>query len=98
MDTYIDLAALGKVLLASVIAGVGLVSLFGVGLVGLSEHRGQMATGTNARQHGGALWLLLAGLCFTVVLLGAALGVYTILDRPTARLATTSRDAAAHRY
>lgn len=80
MDTYIDLAALGKVLIASLIAGVGLVSLFGVGLVGLSEHRGQMSTGSNAGRHGGALWLLLAGLCFAVVLLGAALGISTILD------------------
>ena len=80
MHKYIDLAALGKVLIASLIAGVGLVSIFGVGLVGLSEHRGQMSTGSNAGQHGGAVWLALAALCFAVVLVGAALGVYTILD------------------
>ena len=71
MNTYVDLAALGKVLLVSLVAGVGLVSLFGVGLVGLAEHR---------QVQGGPAWLVLAGVSFTVVVLGAALGVCTVLE------------------
>jgi hypothetical protein len=81
MDTYIDLAALGKVLLVSLVAGVGLVSLFGVGLLAVSEHRGVMQDGPHSGAHrGGPGWLVVAGLSFTVVLLGAGLGVLTILE------------------
>lgn len=81
MDKYIDLAALGKVLLVSLVAGVGLVSLFGVGLVGVSEYRGRMESGPHSGGGGGSpAWLVVAGLSFAVVVLGAALGVYTILE------------------
>lgn len=79
MDTYIDLAALGKVLLASLLAGVGLVAVFGVGLVGLSEHQGRMQDGRHSGGRGGSpAWLAVAGLCFLVVLAGVALGIYEI--------------------
>jgi hypothetical protein len=83
MDTYIDLAALGKVLLVSLVAGVGLVSLFGVGLVGLSEYRGRRESGPHSgggSAGGGPAWLVVAGVSFAVVVLGAALGVFTILE------------------
>ncbi len=80
MDKYINLAALGRVLLASLVAGVGLVSMFGLGLVGLSEHRGQMQEGSHAGGRGGSpAWLAVAGVCFLVVLLGIALGIYEIV-------------------
>ena len=81
MDRYVDLAALGKVLLVSLVAGVGLVSLFGLGLLAVSEHQGQLAAGPHSGgRRGGPGWLVVAGLCFAVVLLGAGLGVLTILQ------------------
>ena len=79
MHHYIDVAALLKVLLASLVAGVGLVSLFGVGLVGVSEHRGQMQAGVHAGRRGGAPWLVLASAAFAVVVAGIVLGVRTIV-------------------
>lgn len=80
MHEYIDLAALGRVLLASLVGGVGLVSVFGLGLVGLSAHRGQVQEGSHAGgPAGGPGWLALSGLCFLVVVGGIALGLWTII-------------------
>ncbi|MCW2494893.1 hypothetical protein [Jatrophihabitans sp.] len=84
MDKYIDLTALGKVLLASAIAGIGLVAVFGVGLVGVARWEGATsATGEDqeADRSGRAGWLAGAGLCFAVVLLGVAIGIYSIVDK-----------------
>jgi hypothetical protein len=80
MQKYIDLAALGRVLAASLIAGVGLVSAFGLGLVGLSEHRGQMQEGSHAGRRGGSpAWLAVAIGCFAIVVVGVGLGIYAII-------------------
>lgn len=82
MDKYIDLAALGKVLLASLIAGVGLVAVFGVGLVGLSRHEGAMQDGVHSGGRGGSpAGLALAGACLLVVVAGVALGLYSIIAK-----------------
>ena len=69
MDTYIDVSALGQVLLASIVGGVGLVALFAVGLRGLSA----------AQEDGHNSGYLVAGGSFAVVLGGIALGLYAIL-------------------
>ncbi|MGC5015862.1 hypothetical protein ACLQ2R_34300 [Streptosporangium sp. DT93] len=65
MNAYIDLDALWKVLLASLLAGAGLVAVFSLALVGLS-------TGRPAGRAG-------AGLCLLVVAAGVALGLYVML-------------------
>jgi hypothetical protein len=69
MDTYIDATALGQVLLAAVLGGVGLVAVFALGLRGLS-----------AAQDGGrpAGYALAAG-SFLLVVTGIVLGLYAIL-------------------
>jgi hypothetical protein len=69
MDKYIDAAALGQVLLAAVIGGVGLVALFALGLRGLA------AAQDDHRPAG----YVVAGGSFFVVLAGIALGLYAIL-------------------
>ena len=69
MDKYIDGAALGQVLLASVIGGVGLVALFALGLRGLSS----------AQENGQTSGYLVAGGSFAIVLAGIGLGLYVIL-------------------
>jgi hypothetical protein len=69
MDTYIDASALGQVLLASIIGGVGLVALFALGLRGLSA----------AQEDGRSSGYVVAGGSFAVVLAGIALGLYAIL-------------------
>lgn len=69
MDKYIDPSALGQVLLASIIGGVGLVALFACGLRGLSA----------AQEEGRTSGYVLAGGSFAVVLVGIALGFYALL-------------------
>jgi hypothetical protein len=69
MDKYIDAAALGQVLLASVVGGVGLVALFALGLRGLSA----------AQEHGRNSGYVVASGSFAIVLAGIALGLYALL-------------------
>jgi hypothetical protein len=71
MDKYIDVSALGQVLLVSVIGGVGLVALFAVGL------RAVAAAQDDARRSG----YLVAGGSFFVVVAGIMLGLYAILAK-----------------
>jgi hypothetical protein len=69
MDKYIDFSALGQVLLASIIGGVGLVALFGLGIRGLAA----------AEDDGVKSGYVVAGGSFFVVLAGIVLGLYAIL-------------------
>lgn len=85
MSDYVDFSALGQVLGASLLLGAGLVTIFAVGLVGLSMHEGAMASGEHAggRRAGGgsAAGLALAALCFAVVVAGVLLGLWTVLNK-----------------
>ena len=69
MDKYIDASALGQVLLASIIGGIGLVALFALGLRGLSS----------AQENGRSFGYVVAGGSFLIVLAGIGLGLYAIL-------------------
>lgn len=69
MDKYVDASALGQVLLASIIGGVGLVALFALGLRGLSS----------AQEGGHSSGYVVAGGSLAIVLTGIALGLYAIL-------------------
>ena len=69
MDKYIDASALGQVLLASIVGGVGLVALFALGLRGLSS----------AQEDGQNSGYVVAGGSFAIVLAGIGLGLYAIL-------------------
>nr|WP_062335737.1 hypothetical protein [Herbidospora sakaeratensis] len=65
--SYIDVDALWRVLVASLIGGVGIAALFSVGLIGVSSGRvaGRVA----------------GGVCFLLVVAGVLLGVYVMLDK-----------------
>ncbi|GAB1820645.1 hypothetical protein [Herbidospora sp. RD11066] len=67
MSGYIDFDALWRVMVASLIGGVGIAALFSIGLVGISSGRAV------ARVAGGA--------CFLIVIAGVLLGVYVMLDK-----------------
>ena len=69
MGDYFDAAALGQVLLVSLVGGVGLVALYAFGLRSL-------AAGREEGRRGGTL---LSIVCFAVVVAGIALGLYTML-------------------
>ena len=78
MSDYIDFGALWQVLVASVLVGAGLVAVFSVGLVGLSAYEGELAGGVQTRR---PLGLVVAGVCFAVVIGGVALGLWTIFNK-----------------
>ncbi|MET8155319.1 hypothetical protein ABZT47_03025 [Sphaerisporangium sp. NPDC005289] len=65
MNDYIDLDALWKVMVASLVAGAGLAAVFSLALAGLSTGR---PAGRAA-----------AGLCLLVVAAAIALGLYVML-------------------
>jgi hypothetical protein len=69
MDKYIDASALGQVLLASIVGGIGLVALFALGLRGLSA----------AQENGRSVGYVVAGGSFAVVLAGIGFGLYVLL-------------------
>jgi hypothetical protein len=82
MSDWINLAALGKILVASLAAGAGLTLLFSVGLVGVSEHGGRLRADARADGNRGAAgWLVLAGLCFAVVVVGVLVGVWAMTQK-----------------
>ena len=82
MSDWIDLAALGKILLASLVAGAGLTLVFSVGLVGVSEHAGRMRRGLRAPgATGSSAWLVLAGVCFAVVVAGVLVGLWAMTQK-----------------
>ena len=62
-----------KVLLAGIILGAGLPALFALGIRSLAYGIGGDAEVDHAQPH--PIGKALAGLCFTVVLLGVALGI-----------------------
>jgi hypothetical protein len=82
VSSWIDLAALGRILVASLLAGAGLTLVFSLGLVGVSEHSGRMRGGAHvAGRRGASGWLVLAGLCFAVVVAGIAIGVWAMTQK-----------------
>lgn len=85
MDKYIDFAALGQVILASLVVGVGLPALFALGLRGVFQAEGRLdahdaGTGeaTVAPQRR-ALGITTAVVCFGVVLAAVVAGIVLIV-------------------
>jgi hypothetical protein len=73
VSTWVDWDSLGKVLAAGLLGGVGLVVFFSLGLIGLSA-----AEGPDGRTKPAAMTA--AVLCFAVVALGVAAGLYVVLE------------------
>ncbi|GAA0415142.1 hypothetical protein Acor_78580 [Acrocarpospora corrugata] len=67
MSDWLDLAALWRVLVASLVAGAGLAAAFSLALVGFSSGRVIGRVG--------------AGLCLVVVAAGVVLGLYVMLRK-----------------
>ena len=70
MGDYVDLAALGQVLLASIAGGVGLIALyaFGIRALGAGQDDGRRGATT------------VAVACFALVVAGVLLGLYVLLS------------------
>ncbi len=86
--SLIDVGSLFKVLVASILAGAGLVAVFAIGITGLSAYAGGApaagsagsgaAPATGRRQ---PLGLVVAIVSFAVVLAGVAYGLYVMLNK-----------------
>ncbi|HEV2638097.1 MAG TPA: hypothetical protein VGX23_23310 [Actinocrinis sp.] len=87
MNSWINLTALWKIVVIGLLAGAGLPALFALGLRALNP-RGQGATvtagGPAAEADGpvvtsGPLGVLLAAVCFLVILAAIGWGIYSIV-------------------
>jgi NADH:ubiquinone oxidoreductase subunit 6 (subunit J) len=87
--TLVNWHELGKIALAALVGGFGVVVVFGFLLLGIS--RGQSATRRTARY---GLYALTA-LCGVFVIAVAAVGVYAMTQKPST--ARAKPRAAAHR-
>jgi hypothetical protein len=76
VSQYIDVGALVKILLIALVAGAGLTAVFSVGVAGLS--RGGFGTAAERRNPAA---LVLAGVCFLVVLAGIGYGISVALTK-----------------
>jgi hypothetical protein len=81
VTSYIDVSALVKILLIAIVAGAGLTAVFSIGVEGLS--RGGFSPdnedGTTSARHTPSL--LLAGVCFLIVLAGIGYGISVALTK-----------------
>ena len=73
MSSWVDWNSLARVLAAGLLGGVGLVVFFSLGLIGLSA-----AEGPDGRRK--AVPMTAAVLCFALVALGVAAGLYVVLE------------------
>jgi hypothetical protein len=81
VTSYIDVSALVKILLIAIVAGAGLTAVFSFGVEGLS--RGGFSPdnedgSTSARRTPS---LVLAGVCFLIVLAGIGYGISVALTK-----------------
>jgi hypothetical protein len=79
---WINWTALGKIVVVGLIAGAGLPALFAVGLVALDRRPGGAeAAPDDAKVYGGnPIGLVIAAVCFAVVLAGIGWGIYEIVN------------------
>ena len=80
VSQYIDISALIKILLIGLVAGAGLTAVFSLGVVGLSRwgYGDDETPGTTVRNPAG---LVLAVVCFLVVLAGIGYGISVALTK-----------------
>jgi hypothetical protein len=89
MNSWIDLGAVGRILVVGLLAGAGLPALFAVGLRALAaaddaaesgfvDGTGATRTAVSARRK--PLGLVVAGLCFLVVLAAIGYGIDLIVN------------------
>lgn len=84
--SLLDVGSLTKVLIASLLAGAGLVAIFALGIAGVSAFVGQPAGPPASSEPGPVaprrlLGLILAIICFTAVLAGVVYGLYVMLNK-----------------
>jgi hypothetical protein len=79
VSSYIDVGTLAKILLIALVAGAGATAVFSIGVESLSRggYGGEEGAST-ARSPG---WLVVAVVCFLVVLAGIGYGISVALTK-----------------
>jgi hypothetical protein len=80
ISQYIDVGALVKILLIALVAGAGLTAVFSIGVAGLSRGGYGTAAGRSGADRNPAA-LVVAGICFLVVLAGIGYGISVALTK-----------------
>ena len=80
--SWVNLGALGRIVVVGLLAGAGLPALFAVGLRLLDHHpAGTAVAADDAKVYGGSLpGLIAASVCFAVVLAAIGWGIYIIVN------------------
>jgi hypothetical protein len=81
VSSYIDIGALLKILLIGLVAGAGLTAVFSIGIEGLSRggYASEAEEGASTTRNPAAL--VLAVVCFMVVLAGIGYGISVALTK-----------------
>ena len=80
MNSWINFSALWKILVFGLIAGAGLPSLFAIGMVSLARGPKTQTAGadSDAVVGGNPLGIVIAAICFLIVLAAIGWGIYEI--------------------
>jgi hypothetical protein len=82
-------SAVGKILLAGLIGGAGVVVVFGFLLLGLSRARRASNSGTRLGDYA------LSGMCGLLVLAAVVVGIYAMVNKPASSKSKPKKSAAA---
>jgi hypothetical protein len=75
MSKYVDFAALGKVLAIGLVAGVGMVAVFALGVLSMSRYADDRSAGRSPAM------LVPAALCFACCLALIAYGIVVMTEK-----------------
>jgi hypothetical protein len=79
MNSWINLKAIGDILVVGLLCGAGLPALVAVGLLVLSPTAGRDASGAAVATRPSPVRMAVAALCFAVVLAAIGYGIYLIV-------------------
>jgi hypothetical protein len=80
-DSYVDWSSMGKILLISICAGAGLVTIYSIGLMALSASGYMRTSDGQASERHNVAALIGACLCLVVVVGAAIYGIQVMFDK-----------------
>ena len=97
-SSLVNSSALGKIIIVSLIGGVGVVVVFGILLLGLKQAHAAKTPGAEYASYA------LSGICGLVCIGAVVIGIYAMAEKPTSKpakksaavLAPQTSDAGSH--
>jgi hypothetical protein len=78
---YVDWTSMWRILVIGILGGAGLTGIFSFGLVALHAAGMDRTTPTGERMRLDVWWVVVAVVCFGVVLAGVGYGIYSMLAK-----------------